>query len=344
MPRAHRARLRNRPENLLRWLTRPPSARTLWDTVITEVLAGFYEPDEHGRRKPESLYGATKMWAHLQCQGIAVARCTVERLMWANGWHGITRRKKIRTTNADPTAARAADLVKRQFRVPAPNVLLVADFTYVRLSSGAFVYTALAVDAYAGRIVGWTCSASKEDRFVRQAIRHAAQLRLNEGNPLLATLFITAMQGLNTLLCGSGEPCAVRIGGLDRHGRGCLRQRSGGDDHRALQDRSRPRGLTVPARPPAPPGRRRTAHRRVGALVQHRPAHAPPGPHPTYRIRDHLLRYKHSRDQRLHTNNRCASNPRRFILPEDTTAASILDRLLHHASIVVTSGESYRMR
>lgn len=27
-----------------------------------------------------------------------------------------------------------------------------------------------------------------------------------------------------------------------------------------------------------------------------------------------------------------------------TTAASILDRLLHHASIVVTSGESYRMR
>jgi DNA replication protein DnaC len=31
-------------------------------------------------------------------------------------------------------------------------------------------------------------------------------------------------------------------------------------------------------------------------------------------------------------------------LPEHTTAASILDRLLHHASIVVTSGESYRMR
>jgi DNA replication protein DnaC len=31
-------------------------------------------------------------------------------------------------------------------------------------------------------------------------------------------------------------------------------------------------------------------------------------------------------------------------LPEHTTAASILDRLLHHATIVVTSGESYRMR
>ena len=31
-------------------------------------------------------------------------------------------------------------------------------------------------------------------------------------------------------------------------------------------------------------------------------------------------------------------------LPEHTTAASILDRLLRHATIVVTSGESYRMR
>ena len=105
--------------------------------------------------------------------------------MRANGWRGVTRRKKVRTTIANPAAARAADLVKRQFRVPAPNVLLVADFTYVRLSAGAFVYTAFAIDAYAGRIVGWTCSASKEDRFVRQAIRHAAQLRIDEGNPLL---------------------------------------------------------------------------------------------------------------------------------------------------------------
>jgi DNA replication protein DnaC len=31
-------------------------------------------------------------------------------------------------------------------------------------------------------------------------------------------------------------------------------------------------------------------------------------------------------------------------LPEHTTAASILDRLLHHATIVVTDGDSYCMR
>jgi DNA replication protein DnaC len=31
-------------------------------------------------------------------------------------------------------------------------------------------------------------------------------------------------------------------------------------------------------------------------------------------------------------------------LPEHTTAVSLLDRLLHHATIVITDGESYRMR
>ena len=31
-------------------------------------------------------------------------------------------------------------------------------------------------------------------------------------------------------------------------------------------------------------------------------------------------------------------------LPERTTAVSFLDRLLHHANVVVTDGDSYRMR
>ena len=167
------------------WRGRAPSKRALWDTAITEILAGYYEPDEHGRRKPESLYGATKMWAHLHREGIEVARCTVERLMRANGWHGVTRAKKVRTTEPDPDATRPPDLVDRQFAVPAPNILVVADFTYLRLSTGVFVYTAFAIDAFAGRIVGWQCSASKHTVFVEPAIRQTAGQRRMEGNPLM---------------------------------------------------------------------------------------------------------------------------------------------------------------
>ncbi len=44
----------------------------------------------------ESLYGSVKMWAHLRREGIEVARCTVERVMPANGWQGVRRVTKVR--------------------------------------------------------------------------------------------------------------------------------------------------------------------------------------------------------------------------------------------------------
>jgi putative transposase len=98
------------------------------------VLSGVYQPDEQGRRPPESLYGATKMWAHLNREGIPVARCTVERLMRAHGWRGVIRTNRVRTTVADPAAARPSDLVDRQFHAAAPGLLYVADFTYVPMA------------------------------------------------------------------------------------------------------------------------------------------------------------------------------------------------------------------
>lgn len=172
------------PRTFHAWARRAPSKRALWDATITEILAGYYESDEHGRKKPESLYGSLKMWAHLQREGIPVAKSTVERLMRRNGWQGVRRCKKVRTTIADPDAVRSPDLVDRQFGVAAPSVLLVADFTYVKLVTGVFVYVAFVIDAYAGAILGWQVSGSKHTRFVESAIRQAAALRARQGHPI----------------------------------------------------------------------------------------------------------------------------------------------------------------
>ena len=73
------------PRTFYAWVKRAPSKRALWDATITEVLAGYYEPGDDGRRKPESLYGSLKMWAHLRREGIQAARYTVERLMRTHG-------------------------------------------------------------------------------------------------------------------------------------------------------------------------------------------------------------------------------------------------------------------
>jgi putative transposase len=150
---------------------------------VTEILAGCYEPDEHGRRRPESLYGATKMWAHLQRLGIPVARCTVERLMRRNGWRGVVRTKKVRTTISDRAGSRAADLVDRCFAATAPNQLLVADFTYVRIFGG-FVYTAFVIDAFAGTIVGWDVTATANAAMVERALADGLELRRRQGHPI----------------------------------------------------------------------------------------------------------------------------------------------------------------
>ena len=161
-----------------------PSKRALWDTAITEILAGIYEPNEKGKRPPESLYGSLKMWAYLQRLSIPVARCTVQRIMRAHGWRGVSRaRRTPRTTESDPTAARAPDLVGRRWRVAAPNRLLVADFTYVPMAAG-FGYTAFVIDAYAGMITGWECSLRKNTGFVERALRSAATFRARQGHPL----------------------------------------------------------------------------------------------------------------------------------------------------------------
>ena len=163
---------------------RPPSRRALADARITEILAGICEPDARGRRKPESLYGSLKMWEHLNRQGITVARCTVERLMRAHRWRGVTRARAVRTTTPDPAHSRAPDLVKRDFKAERPGQLHVADFTYVPLDGGGFGYTAFVIDVFAGLIAGWECSLSKETAFVEKAIRQAAALRARQGHPI----------------------------------------------------------------------------------------------------------------------------------------------------------------
>ena len=164
--------------------SRPPSQRSLRDAALTEILAGIYEPGPDGRRPPECLYGSLKMWDYLRRQGIGVAKCTVERLMRAHGWRGVTRARTVRTTIPDPASTRAPDLVHRNFKADRPGQLHVADFTYAPLDGAGFGYTAFVIDAFAGLIAGWECSLSKETAFVERAIRQAAALRARQGHPI----------------------------------------------------------------------------------------------------------------------------------------------------------------
>ena len=121
----------------------------------------------------QQVYGPRKVWRQLRREGVRVARCTVERLMREMGLRGAVRgRAWTITTQADPAAARPADLVERRFTATRPNQLWVADFTYVATWRG-FVYVAFVIDVFARRLVGWSVSASLRTDFVLDALEQA---------------------------------------------------------------------------------------------------------------------------------------------------------------------------
>ncbi len=118
------------------------------------------------------VYGVRKVWRQLLREGIAVARCTVARLMRTMGLQGVIRGKPVRTTISDKSVACPLDHVNRQFQASRPNALWVSDFTYVATWTG-FVYVAFVIDAYARRIVGWRVSRTAHAGFVLDALEQA---------------------------------------------------------------------------------------------------------------------------------------------------------------------------
>ena len=85
--------------------------------------------------------------------------------MRAAGISGLVRRKRGRTTIRVPGVRVADDLVERQFRPGAPNVLWIADVTYLRTWEG-WLYLAAVQDAY-----------SPPDRRLEHGRSHALRAR-----------------------------------------------------------------------------------------------------------------------------------------------------------------------
>mgnify|MGYP000863064948 FL=1 len=103
---------------------------------------------------------------------MAVARCTVERLMRHLGLRGVRRGQVVRTTFGNAHVPCPLDRVTRQFKADRPNPLWVSDFTSVSTWQG-WQYVAFVIDAYARRIVGWRQRSSMRTDFVLDALEQA---------------------------------------------------------------------------------------------------------------------------------------------------------------------------
>jgi putative transposase len=157
--------------------TRTPSEREIRDGELKPEILRVWEQNL-------CVYGADKIWDQLNKDGIAVARCTVERLMGQMGLQGCSRgRVFVRTTIADDSLLRPADLVDRDFTATAPNRLWLADLTYVKTNTG-WVYVAFIIDAYSRMIVGWQASRSLRADLAIDALEMAIFNRKQQGADL----------------------------------------------------------------------------------------------------------------------------------------------------------------
>ncbi len=152
------------------WSTRAPSDRELTDAWLTEKIKQIHAENRE-------VYGSPRIHAELRmAHGVEVGRKRVERLMAQAGISGLVYRKRGRTTIRVQGVRVADDLVKRQFRPEEPDVLWIADFSYLRTWEG-WLYLAAVQDAFSRRIVGWCMADHMREELVIDALTMAVRRR-----------------------------------------------------------------------------------------------------------------------------------------------------------------------
>jgi putative transposase len=158
--------------------TREPSARAVRDALMIPILVALWTANYR-------VYGAHKLWKAARRAGHDIGRDQVARLMRIANIHGVSRKRRLRTTRPDPEAPRPADLVQRNFTADRPNALWVTDLTYVPTWSGV-AYVCFIVDAFSRMIVGWRVAAHMRTGMVLDALEMARWSRGTELEGLIA--------------------------------------------------------------------------------------------------------------------------------------------------------------
>ena len=160
------------------WRSRPESARSAENRELLEDIQQIHS-DNRGR------YGSPRIHVELKAQGHGVSRGRVERLMRRHGIHAIMARpRRARTTDSRHDHPIAPNLIKRDFTAAAPNLVWLADITYIDTDHG-WLYLAAILDLYSRKIVGWAMGERNDTVLVLKALAMALLHR----NPPAKLLF-----------------------------------------------------------------------------------------------------------------------------------------------------------
>lgn len=125
-------------------------------------------------RESGGTYGVPRITAELREKGERINHKRIARVMRSIDLAGVRLRRRHRTTIADPAAAKAPDMIGRDFSATAVNTKYVGDITYLPLTGGKFLYLATVIDLASRRLAGWAIADHMRADLVIDAL-HAAE-------------------------------------------------------------------------------------------------------------------------------------------------------------------------
>jgi transposase InsO family protein len=131
----------------------------------------------------KQTYGSPRIYEELQELGIAGSEKRVARLMHLADLKAVLPKRFVVTTHSDHALPIAENLLDRQFASETPDRRWTADIPYVWTREG-WLYLAVILDLFSGRIVGGSMGTTLERSLVLSALEMALTGRTAEAGLL----------------------------------------------------------------------------------------------------------------------------------------------------------------
>ncbi len=155
------------PSGYYAWRRRSKSRRQQANEALVEKIHTVHEASRQ-------TYGSPRITQALQAEGEVCGHNRVARLMQAHGVRAKMTKAFKRTTQSDPSAQVAPNLLAQDFHTTFPHQTWVSDITYLWTGEG-WLYLCIVMELFSRQIIGWAMEAYLTKALVQQAFDMACQ-------------------------------------------------------------------------------------------------------------------------------------------------------------------------
>lgn len=163
------------------------------------------------------IMGYRKINIQLKKENIFISLPTTLKYMQELGLKSIVVKKKNKIKCNEPVHKTFENVIEQNFEATAPNEKWCSDLTYLKLSSGKFVYACAIIDLYDRSIVGFEVSKDMKANFVREVLQKSIKeqgakkgliFHSDQGSQYTSRLFVEycEKEGIKQSMSRKGTP------------------------------------------------------------------------------------------------------------------------------------------